>query len=58
MSKKTTDWSINTDVYDILDSIKKVQSRYIEDEDETTLALGIYGFIAESKLKVVVAVPL
>ena len=52
MSKKTTtDWSINTDVYDILDSIKKVQSRYIEDEDETTLALGIYGFIADTEAK-------
>ena len=51
MSTKATDWSINTDVYDILDSIKKVQARYIEDEDETTLALGIFGFIADTEAK-------
>ena len=51
MGKKATEWSINTDVYDILDSVKKLQARYIEDEDETTLALGIFGFIADTEAK-------
>lgn len=46
-----TDWSINTDIYDILSSIKNVQKRYIEDEDETTLSLGIFGFIADTEAK-------
>ena len=51
MGKKATEWSINTDVYDILDSVKKLQARYIEDEDETTLALGIFGFISDTEAK-------
>lgn len=51
MGTKKTEWSINTDIYDILDSVKKVQARYIEDEDETTLALGIFGFIADTEAK-------
>ena len=51
MGIKKTEWSINTDIYDILDSVKKVQARYIEDEDETTLALGIFGFIADTEAK-------
>lgn len=46
-----TDWSMNTDIYDILNSIKNVQKRYIEDEDETTLALGVFGFIADTEAK-------
>lgn len=50
-TNKSTEWSMNTDIYDILDSIKKVQSRYIDDEDETTLALGIFGFIADTEAK-------
>lgn len=46
-----TDWSINSDIYDIMDSVKKLQQRYIEDEDETTLSLGIFGFIADTESK-------
>lgn len=46
-----TDWNINTDIYDIVDSVKNVQKRYIEDEDETTLSLGIFGFIADTESK-------
>ena len=45
------EWSMNTDIYYILDSIQNVQRRYIEDEDETTLALGIFGFIADTEAK-------
>lgn len=46
-----TDWSINSDIYDIVDSVKKLQQRYIEDEDETTLSLGVFGFISDTEAK-------
>lgn len=46
-----TDWNISTDIYNIVDSVKGIQQRYIEDEDETTLALGIYGFLADTEAK-------
>ena len=44
-------WNINSDIYDIVDSIHNVQKRYIEDEDETTLNLGIFGFITDTEAK-------
>lgn len=47
----STDWTINSDIYDIMGSIKKLQQRYIEDEDETTLSLGIFGFISDTESK-------
>lgn len=46
-----TEWSINTDIYDIISSIKNVQQRYIEDEDETTLSLGVFGFLSDTEAK-------
>ena len=46
-----TEWSINSDIYDIVDSVKKLQQRYIEDEDETTLSLGVFGFISDTEAK-------
>ena len=46
-----TEWSINSDIYDIVDSVKKLQQRYIEDEDETTLSLGVFGFISDTESK-------
>ena len=49
--RMATDWNINSDIYDIVDSVKAVQKRYIEDEDETTLSLGVFGFIADTESK-------
>ncbi len=46
-----TEWKIDTDIYDIMQSVKNVQKRYIEDEDETTLSLGVFGFIADTESK-------
>lgn len=46
-----SEWNINSDIYDIMSSIKNVQKRYIEDEDETTLSLGVFGFIADTEAK-------
>ena len=47
----STEWSINSDIYSIMDSVKNLQKRYIEDEDETTLSLGVFGFIADTESK-------
>lgn len=46
-----TEWNISTDIYTIVDSINNVKKRYIEDEDETTLALGVFGFITDTEAK-------
>lgn len=46
-----TDWNISTDIYGIVESISKVKQRYIDDEDETTLALGIFGFLTDTEAK-------
>ena len=50
-SSSTTNWTINTDIYQISDNINKLQKRYIEDEDETTLSMGIFGFVADTEAK-------
>lgn len=50
-SSTTTDWNISTDIYEIVDSLKNLQQNLIEDEDETTLALGIYGYITDTEAK-------
>lgn len=50
-STSLTDWNINTDIYEISNNINKLQKRYIEDEDETTLSMGIFGFIADTESK-------
>ena len=42
-----SDWNPTTDIYDITKSITSVKKRYIDDQDETTLSLGIYGFLSD-----------
>ena len=44
VTTNSTDWNITTDIYGIVDSVNNIKKRYIDDEDETTLALGILGF--------------
>ena len=46
-----TNWNISNDIYDIVESVNNLQKRYIVDEDEATLALGIYGFLADTESK-------
>lgn len=48
---KSTDWSISNDIYDIVSSVDNLKKRYVEDEDETTLALGIFGFLGDTEAK-------
>ena len=51
ISPETTDWNISNDIYDIVESVNNLQKRYIEDENEATLALGLYGFLADTESK-------
>lgn len=44
-------WNISTDIYDIVSTIDNLKARYIDTEDETTLALGIFGFIGDTEAK-------
>ena len=47
----TSQWNISTDIYDIVSTIDNLKARYVDTEDETTLALGIFGFIADTEAK-------
>ena len=51
MATNNNDWNISTDIYDIVDSMEQLKRRYIEDQDETTLALGIFGFLSDTEAK-------
>lgn len=51
MSSTKSNWNINSDIYNILDSVNELQKRYIENEDDTTLSLGIFGFVADTEAK-------
>lgn len=41
------EWNISSDVYDIVRSVNSLKQRYIDNKDETTLSLGIFGFISD-----------
>lgn len=42
---------VNTDIYNITESINELTKRYIDSEDEETLALSIYGYITSLESK-------
>ena len=46
-----SEWDISTDVYSIVEMVDKLKSKYVEDEEETTLALGIFGFLGDIEAK-------
>ena len=48
---KNTDWRITTDIYDIVSMVDQTKARFIEDENETTLATGIFGFLGDTEAK-------
>ena len=50
-STDTSQWNISTDIYDIASSLDSLKARYVDLEDETTLALGIFGFISDTEAK-------
>ena len=42
---------VNTDIYNIAESINDLTKRYIDSEDEETLSLGLYGYITSLESK-------
>lgn len=50
-TSSSTDWNVSSDIYDIVENIDNLKKRYIEDENETTLALGIFGFLGDTEAK-------
>ena len=50
-SNTNSEWNINTDIYSIVDSVDALKAKYIDDQDETTLALSIFGFIGDTEAK-------
>lgn len=47
----TSEWNISTDIYNIRQTIDSIKSKYVPEEDETTLALGVYGFLGDVEAK-------
>lgn len=50
-SNNNSEWNISSDIYGIVESIDELKQRYIEDEDETTLSIGIFGFLGDTEAK-------
>lgn len=50
-TNNTSEWNISTDIYSTVQSVDDLKKRYIEDESETTLALGIFGFLGDTEAK-------
>lgn len=48
---KATDWNISNDIYDIVKSVDELKSSFIDDQEESTLALGIFGFLGATEAK-------
>ena len=46
-----SEWNVSTDIYDIVNTVDRLKKRYISDEDETTLSLGIFGFVSDLESK-------
>ena len=47
----STQWDISTDIYGIRSTVEDLKKRYIDNVDEETLALGIFGFIGDVEAK-------
>lgn len=51
MSEMDNTWNITSDIYDIVDAVTQVKKNYIIDQDEDTLALGIFGYVSDIEAK-------
>ena len=51
INNNDTKWSFNSDIYDIENTLLSVRNRYIEDESDDTLNLGIFGFLTDTEAK-------
>lgn len=50
-TQNNSEWAVSADIYNIVNMVDNLKKRYVEDEDETTLALGIFGFIGDVESK-------
>lgn len=50
-ASSATEWSISNDIYSIVEAVDNLKKRYVEDENETTLAIGIFGFLGDTEAK-------
>lgn len=50
-SKKNTNWVPSSDIYDIVGMVKDTKARFIDDQDETTLTVGIFGVLGDIEAK-------
>jgi hypothetical protein len=50
LNNNKSEWDINTDIYGIVENIENLKHQYI-DEDETTLSVGIFGFLSDTEAK-------
>ena len=50
-TQKEVEWSVTNDIYSIVDAVDNLKKRFVEDENETTLALGIFGFLGDTEAK-------
>lgn len=46
-----TEWAPSTDIYSMVELVEKTKQRFIGEEDETTLATGIFGFMGDTEAK-------
>ena len=51
LNNTSSEWNISTDIYNIREMVDEIKAKYVEDEDETTLALGIFGFLGDTEAK-------
>lgn len=50
-SKKNTNWVPSSDIYNIVNMVKDTKARFIDDQDETTLTVGIFGVLGDIEAK-------
>lgn len=48
---KISDWLPSVDIYNVVESVENLKKKFIEDENETTLAAGIFGFLTDTEAK-------
>lgn len=46
-----TEWGLSTDIYGIRQMVEDVKKRFVDDVDEETLSIGIFGFIGDIEAK-------
>ena len=50
-NNSNTNWVPSSDIYDILGMVKDTKARFVDNQDESTLAVGIFGFLGDLEAK-------